>query len=201
MCTEASYSFTATKGTCKDPSYTIDSVQESVTRYKDVSRTGERAPMSAVARQLVSAAIKVDQSSFQSYRSGVSGNNRWGGKSLLNCVVFGRVTGVTGARYVLGDSTKAVSLAKWMEVPESCSARLDEMRAMASTIKTEVLARVECDEQKVTPNSLGLYRLQHSDESGWLLQVDLPGQGEKSHIVPKATASSERCFDDVREVF
>ena len=28
---------------------TIYSVQESVTRYKDVSRTGERAPMSAVA--------------------------------------------------------------------------------------------------------------------------------------------------------
>ena len=78
MCTEASYSFTATKGTCKDSSSTIDSVQGSDTRYKDVSRVGERAPMSAMARQPVSAAIKADQSSFQSYRSGVHGNNRLG---------------------------------------------------------------------------------------------------------------------------
>ena len=30
------------------------------------------------------------------------------------------------------------SLAKYIEVPESCSARVDEMREMASTIKTEV---------------------------------------------------------------
>ena len=142
----------------------------------------------------MSAAIKVDQSSFQSYRSGVYGNHRLGGKSLLNCVVFGRVTGVTGARYVLGDSTKAVSLAKCMEVPESCSARMDEMREMASTIKTEVLARVECDEQKVTPNSLGLYRLQHSNESGWLLQVDLPGQGEKSHIRAESNSKQRTMF-------
>ena len=67
--------------------------------------------MSAVARQPVSAAIKADQSSFQSYRSGVYGNNRLGGKSLLDCLVFGRVTGVTCARYVLGDSTKTISLA------------------------------------------------------------------------------------------
>ena len=108
MCTEASYSFTATKGTCKDSSSTIDSVQGSVTGYKDVSRVGERVPMSAVARQPVSAAIKADQSSFQPYRSGVHGNNRLGGKSLLNCVVFGRVTGAACARYVLGDSTNAI---------------------------------------------------------------------------------------------
>ena len=70
-CTEASYGHTATKGTCKDSSSTIDSVQGSVTGYKDVSRVDGRAPTSAVARQHVSAAIKADQSSFQSYRSGV----------------------------------------------------------------------------------------------------------------------------------
>ena len=59
----------------------------------------------------MSAAIKADQSSFQSYRSGVHGNNGLDGNSLLDCVVFGRVTGVACARYVLGDNTKAVSLA------------------------------------------------------------------------------------------
>ena len=63
---EASYSYTATKGTCKDSSSTVDSVQGSVTGHKDVSTVGERAPMLAVAKQPVSAAIKADQSSFQS---------------------------------------------------------------------------------------------------------------------------------------
>ena len=31
--------------------------------------------------------------------------------------------------------------------------------------------------------------------------VDLPGKGEKSHIVLKAATNRERCFDGVREVF
>ena len=71
LCTEASYSYITTKGTCKDSSCAVDIVQGSVTRYKDVSTVGERALMSAVARQPVSAAIEADQSSFQSYMSGV----------------------------------------------------------------------------------------------------------------------------------
>ena len=52
-----------------------------------------------------------------------------------------------------------MSLTKYMEVPESCSAGVDKIREMASTIKTEVLA-------ELAPNGLGLCRLQHSDESG-----------------------------------
>ena len=36
-----------------------------------------------------------------------------------------------------------VSLAKCMEVPESCSAGVDEMLEMASMIKTEVLAELK----------------------------------------------------------
>ena len=42
---------------------------------------------------------------------GVHGNNRLGGNSLLDCVVFGRVVGVACAQYVLGDRAKATSLA------------------------------------------------------------------------------------------
>merc|ERR1719383_79528 len=42
---------------------------------------------------------------------GVHGNNRLGGNSLLDCVVFGRVAGVACAKYVLGDRVKATSLA------------------------------------------------------------------------------------------
>ena len=42
---------------------------------------------------------------------GVHGNNRSGGNSLLDCVVFGRVVGVARAQYMLGDRAKATSLA------------------------------------------------------------------------------------------
>ena len=37
-CTEDSYSYTATNGTCETSSFTTDSVQGSVTGYKDVSK-------------------------------------------------------------------------------------------------------------------------------------------------------------------
>merc|ERR1712185_842412 len=41
---------------------------------------------------------------------GVHGNNRLGGNSLLDCVVFGRVTGKAAAKWILGDDMKPVSL-------------------------------------------------------------------------------------------
>jgi len=41
---------------------------------------------------------------------GVHGNNRLGGNSLLDCVVFGRVTGQAAAKWMLGDDVKATSL-------------------------------------------------------------------------------------------
>merc|ERR1719337_414033 len=34
---------------------------------------------------------------------GVHGNNRLGGNSLLDCVVFGRVTGLAATKYILGE--------------------------------------------------------------------------------------------------
>merc|ERR1712136_253066 len=71
MCTEDSYSYTARKGTCKASSCTVGLAQGSVTGYKDVSTDSEQALMSAVAQQPVSIAIEADQSSFQSYSSGV----------------------------------------------------------------------------------------------------------------------------------
>merc|ERR1711879_542783 len=40
---------------------------------------------------------------------GVHGNNRLGGNSLLDCVVFGRVTAKHAAQYMLGDGVKADS--------------------------------------------------------------------------------------------
>jgi succinate dehydrogenase/fumarate reductase flavoprotein subunit len=43
---------------------------------------------------------------------GVLGNNRLGGNSLLDCVVFGRVAGKACAKYMLGDDMKDTSLAE-----------------------------------------------------------------------------------------
>merc|ERR1740129_2007983 len=42
---------------------------------------------------------------------GVHGNNRLGGNSLLDCVVFGRVAGGHAAEYMLGTNMKDTSLA------------------------------------------------------------------------------------------
>jgi flavocytochrome c len=41
---------------------------------------------------------------------GVHGNNRLGGNSLLDCVVFGRVTGEAATKYILGKDVKKVDL-------------------------------------------------------------------------------------------
>merc|ERR1719188_2171572 len=43
---------------------------------------------------------------------GVHGNNRLGGNSLLDCVVFDRVAGRAAAKYMLGNDMKATSLAE-----------------------------------------------------------------------------------------
>ena len=45
------------------------------------------------------------------------GDNRLGGNSLLDCVVFGRVTGVACGKYVLGDEGEAISrgTCRWSE--------------------------------------------------------------------------------------
>merc|ERR1711959_258822 len=43
---------------------------------------------------------------------GVHGNNRLGGNSLLDCVVFGRVAGKACAKYMLGEDMKPTSLAE-----------------------------------------------------------------------------------------
>merc|ERR1719311_635397 len=41
---------------------------------------------------------------------GVHGNNRLGGNSLLDCVVFGRVAGKCATKYILGDDMHDVDL-------------------------------------------------------------------------------------------
>merc|ERR1712007_154652 len=43
---------------------------------------------------------------------GIHGSNRLGGNSLLDCVVFGRVSGRSAARYLMGENIKVIDQAK-----------------------------------------------------------------------------------------
>jgi len=70
ICTEGSYPYTATEGSCDSSSCTVAIPRGGVTGYKDVTG-GEAGLLSAVQQQPVSVAIEADQPSFQFYRSGV----------------------------------------------------------------------------------------------------------------------------------
>merc|ERR1711943_11242 len=48
---------------------------------------------------------------------GVHGNNRLGGNSLLDCVVFGRVAAEDCAKYMLGNDMKKVDLKQLQSLP------------------------------------------------------------------------------------
>ena len=88
-----------------------------------------------------------------------------------------------------------------MEVPESCSAGVDEMRGTASTIKTEVLAELNATRKRlhrIASDFVGCNTLTSQVSS---YRSTFRAKVKKSHIVPKAAASRERCFDGVREVF
>jgi len=71
LCTEASYPYTAKKGTCDISSCTTGIKQGGVTGFKDVAHDSKEALMSAVTQQPVSIAIEADKSVFQLYKSGI----------------------------------------------------------------------------------------------------------------------------------
>lgn len=71
VCTEASYPYTAKDGVCHQSNCTAGIPAHGVTGFKDVSANSMEALMEAVAQQPVSVAIEADQTSFQSYHSGV----------------------------------------------------------------------------------------------------------------------------------
>merc|ERR1712137_242665 len=68
-CTEGSYTYTATDGSCKESSCTVGIPAGTVSGYQNIDTTND-ALKTAVAKQPVSVCVKAD-STFQSYRSGV----------------------------------------------------------------------------------------------------------------------------------
>jgi len=75
LCTEASYPYKATQGTCQKSSCTVGIPQGGVTGYKDVTSNDMQAMMSAVSKNPVSIAIEADKMTFQLYRGGVLSEN------------------------------------------------------------------------------------------------------------------------------
>jgi C1A family cysteine protease len=65
-CTESSYPYTASQGTCRSSTSV-----STVTGFVDVTANSETALLNAVAQQPVSVAIEADQAVFQFYSSGV----------------------------------------------------------------------------------------------------------------------------------
>jgi len=63
---------------------------------------------------------------------GVHGNNRLGGNSLLDCVVFGRVSGRHCAKYMLGDEFKPVSLKELIPKESEKKKQPEEPKAAAA---------------------------------------------------------------------
>ena len=71
LCTEASYSYIATDGTCNLSGCQVGISQGGVVDYTDVSTDSEQTMMSAMTQQPVSIDIEIDQYSVQLYSSGM----------------------------------------------------------------------------------------------------------------------------------
>ena len=71
ICTETSYPYKATGGTCQESSCSVGIRQGGVTGYADESKDSEQALMEALGQQPVSIAIQAGQFSFQMYHSDV----------------------------------------------------------------------------------------------------------------------------------
>jgi len=71
---------------------------------------------------------------------GVHGNNRLGGNSLLDCVVFGRVAAEDCAKYMLGDALKQVDLKEIHKLPSRIPAAAPTEAAGSAAPKAEAKA-------------------------------------------------------------
>jgi len=77
---------------------------------------------------------------------GVHGNNRLGGNSLLDCVVFGRVAALDCAKYMLGNNLKSVDLKALKALPSRVPAASTDTAPAAGGATTVSV-------QKTNPNA------------------------------------------------
>ena len=69
---------------------------------------------------------------------GVHGNNRFGGNSRLDCVMFGRVVGLACARYMLGDLSRRLLVEARVRDQKSGQASLGENSPLDCVIYARV---------------------------------------------------------------
>merc|ERR1712232_1550842 len=69
LCTEESYPYKGTKGSCTATSCIVGIAKGGVTGFKDVAKDDMNAMMEAVAQQPVSIAIEANLPTFQMYKS------------------------------------------------------------------------------------------------------------------------------------
>merc|ERR1711948_234300 len=86
---------------------------------------------------------------------GVHGNNRLGGNSLLDCVVFGRVAAEDCAKYMLGDDQKGVDLKKLTALPPRKAAAPPAAAAEGTKAASAGPASQESSGQRFTPMTGG----------------------------------------------
>jgi len=71
ICTEASYGYDASKGSCKSQTCDVAIPNGGVTGYKNVKSESEKALLSALQLGPVAVAIEADQTAFQMYAGGI----------------------------------------------------------------------------------------------------------------------------------
>jgi len=84
---------------------------------------------------------------------GVHGNNRLGGNSLLDCVVFGRVAGDHACKYMLGENLKKTSLKDLVPAPKDTKKPVP-VAAAAPAAPAAPAALVAPDYTSVDPRTL-----------------------------------------------
>jgi len=108
---------------------------------------------------------------------GVHGNNRLGGNSLLDCVVFGRVAGKHCAQYMLGGELKPTSLKELLPVEKK-----KEASAGATAVSTE-------------PKELKGQHLFWAEQKKWM--DSLPAREKDPKYQPKDVCTRKSLFKPV----
>jgi len=112
---------------------------------------------------------------------GVHGNNRLGGNSLLDCVVFGRVSGKHCAEYMLGENCKPTDLKEL--IPKESEKKATPQAGNAKT------------EESKAPKELKGQHLAWAERKQWL--ESLPARDADPKHKPKSVSTRKSLFRPV----